>query len=120
MKTALLPVSMLLSVAACGGGETVTPDAMGQPLPDVVSVTCPAAPDAEVGTANFAFTPSSTTISVGEVVRFTMEGIHNVSSTGGDFSVGFGAVGCFRFDSAGSFPYRCTAHGQMTGTITVQ
>ncbi|MEZ4366118.1 MAG: plastocyanin/azurin family copper-binding protein [Kofleriaceae bacterium] len=111
------------SLLACGGDDApATVDAaptFDAPPGAVVEVTCPASPDAEVTTNGFAYEPQATTISVGEVVRFTPAPAHDVDSDDGEFHVGFGATACLRFDEAGTYPFRCTPH-QFTGTVTVQ
>jgi plastocyanin len=73
-----------------------------------------------VTTPGNRFDPMSSTIQRGQIVRFDPAAGHDVASdSGGLFDVGFGGEGCFRFDDAGSFGFRCTPHG-FRGTIVVQ
>lgn len=87
----------------------------------------------DVGT-NF-YSPSSPTISSGEVVEWELVGGgHDVTSgtssadpaSGNLFYSGtmstVGETYCVKFEAVGSYPYYCTIHGAaaMSGTITVQ
>jgi plastocyanin len=86
----------------------------------------------DVGVTNFAFTPSSLSISVGDTVRWTnISGTHNVNGTIATFpsnpvtfanpADGSGAwVFEFVFTTAGNYSYQCGVHGaSMQGAITV-
>jgi len=73
---------------------------------------------------NFAFSPNTATISVNDTVTWTWVGSpHSTTSDTGVWDSGvFSAGHTFtrEFTSAGSFPFHCTVHPFMTGTITVQ
>jgi plastocyanin len=73
---------------------------------------------------NFAFSPNTATISVNDTVTWTWVGSpHSSTSDTGVWDSGvFSAGHTFTraFTSAGSFPFHCTVHPFMTGTITVQ
>lgn len=138
MRTILL---LLTTVAACKS-DVSTPDAptvagpdapVGAPdaappdadltAPDaepqaVVSVACPPSPAAVVTTGAGTYVPVATNINVGDIVRFSPSGAHNVDADDDAFAVGFGATACFRFDEAALYTFRCTPH-QFVGTITV-
>lgn len=115
----------LISVAACGGGETTAPPASG-------NTTVPAG---GISVTNNAFSPAAKTVTVGTTVTWAW-------STCGDGDV-YGPEKCVahsvRFDdgtssptqekgsyqrtfsAAGSYPYHCSVHGAaMSGSITVQ
>ena len=117
--------ALLLLVAACGGGGSDTPDArptFDAAPPSVTMVDCGAnAPNATVTTSGNAYSPATTNITAGQVVRFSPTATHDVASTtaGQPFSVGLGGDACFRFASAGTFTFRCNPHG-FTGSIVVQ
>lgn len=97
------------------------------------SSTAPSSPDpcAPSGAAatvsatdNFAFTPSSVTITVGESVCWQNTGrqIHTVTENvasrfNGNLPGGQTFVHTFGF--GGSFTYRCNNHSNMTGTVVV-
>jgi len=73
----------------------------------------------------FAFGPASLTIDAGDTVTWTNEdGVgHTATQDGGGFDTGTIAAGAsdsIAFDEAGTFPYHCTIHPAMTGTITVR
>jgi plastocyanin len=75
--------------------------------------------------SDFQFSPLSMTISVGDTVIWTNQGptAHTTTSNTGIWDSGLlGRNQTFTriFTAAGSFPYHCTPHPQMTGTITVQ
>jgi plastocyanin len=84
----------------------------------------------EVLMQNIAFSPASKTVAVGTTVKWTNKDntTHDViSGTPGNpsglFNSGdFGANGefTFTFNQTGTFPYFCSHHAGMTGTITVQ
>lgn len=122
-----------LLLAACGGddGGSVTPDA-ATTTPDsgtaakVVAVTCPATPAATVMAVNGtdAYMPMSTTISVGQIVRFQISSFHDVTPntiaplTDPAIQVSPGQTKCLQFNQAGTYGFYCSPHG-FTGSITV-
>ena len=68
------------------------------------------------------FTPDTITVDVGSPVRWTNEGIlqHSVVSDSGLWASGLlphNSVFEVRFDSAGTFPYHCSVHAGMVGTV---
>jgi plastocyanin len=68
--------------------------------------------------------PSSLTVSVGDTVTWTNhDGVaHTSTSNTGVWNSGSLSNGqsfSFIFSTVGSFPYHCTIHPSMTGTITV-
>jgi plastocyanin len=70
------------------------------------------------------FTPDTITIGVGLPVRWTNEGkvYHTVVSDSALWSSNLLAPTWWfevRFDSAGTFPYHCSQHSGMTGTVVV-
>lgn len=87
--------------------------------------TGPTQPGAnEVWIQDMAFNPSSITVTAGTTVKWTNKDAvtHNVTSTTQVFSsgdMGNGATFTFQFNTAGTFPYTCTIHPTMTGTVIV-
>lgn len=68
------------------------------------------------------FTPDTITVGVGFPVRWTNAGLlqHSVVSDGGLFASGLLQHNAWfevRFDSAGTFPYHCSEHAGMVGTV---
>ncbi len=107
------------ALAACGGDD----GGGGDEAPDagpasISSVSCAGATlAATVTTSGFAYSPQSSTISVGGIVRFDPTATHDVNGEG--FDVPLGGDGCFQFNAAGTFAFLCTPHG-FTGSIIVQ
>lgn len=120
MRTLLVVASILCPLAACGGDDGGSTD-IDAASSTVSQVTCGGATIAATVTApGFAFTPMSSTISVGQIVQFDMPSSHNaVSDSSGLFRADFNASTCFRFDAAGSYGFHCEPHA-FTGTIVVQ
>src|SRR6266478_9908150 len=79
---------------------------------------------ANISIVNFAFTPSSVSISVNDSVKWTWAGSpHSTSSNTGLWEsgvLGTGATFSHTFPSAGTFPFHCSVHPFMTGAISVQ
>jgi plastocyanin len=112
---------------------------MGVPLAIVLAVVMSgsalAAATHDVSIANFAFTPPSTKAKLGDSVRWTnmQAGVtHTSSSNGVNDGSGFKGVALwasgnippntmftFTFTFAGTFPYHCSIHSFMTGTVKV-
>jgi plastocyanin len=89
----------------------------------VAAATTVLAADATVTISSFSF-PATTTVGVGDTVTWRNQSgaTHNATADGGSFSSGSiadGAAKSVTFDTAGSFPYHCTIHPSMTGTIVV-
>lgn len=78
-----------------------------------------------VSIANFAFSPASVNVNVGDTVTWTNQdsSAHTVTSdTPGVFGSGQLAQGQtfqFTFSQAGTFAYHCAIHPTMTGTVVV-
>ena len=116
-------VALLITLAACSDSSSNTPDAAAA---TVTTVTCPATPAATITAMDGtnAFMPTGVSISVGQVVKFTMPGTHNVvpnplKPTDAGLQVNFNETKCLMFTKAGSFGFYCMPHG-FPGTVTVQ
>jgi plastocyanin len=95
------------------------------------TVTSAATVTVMVGPNCFCFVPSSVTIHPGDTVQWSWSSSGHTSTAGtpgspnGLWDSGFlnpGQTFSHTFNTAGSFPYYCTAHGQccgMVGTVTV-
>ncbi|HUS36356.1 MAG TPA: PQQ-dependent sugar dehydrogenase [Verrucomicrobiae bacterium] len=78
-----------------------------------------------VNIRNFAFDPATTTIQVGDTVTWINNDLiqHTATSDSGAFNSGFLSQDqsfSHTFSAAGSFPFHCTPHPDMAGTIVVQ
>lgn len=109
MLACLLTGAGALTLAACSS------DDIGQPAPGTTFVAV----------RDSFFQPDTVTVLVGRSVRWTNGGaaIHTVVSD----SVLWQSPLLYstywfevRFDSAGTFPYHCSQHSGMTGTVIVQ
>ena len=70
------------------------------------------------------FTPDTIHVAVGKAVRWTNQGhvYHSVVSDGALWGSDLLRPAWWfevRFDSAGTFPYHCSQHAAMTGTVVV-
>jgi len=79
----------------------------------------------DVGIPGFSFSPQNVTIDVGDTVRWTNS--HTVSHTTtsntlvwDSGSLGPGQQFQFTFTAPGVFPYHCSLHTVMMGTVTVE
>jgi plastocyanin len=119
LLAALLAAALLL--AACSGGAaatttTATTAATGQ--------TTAAGGEFEVVMESFAFTPAELTVPLGATVTWTNRhpANHDVVADDGTFAsplLGTGESFSFTFTAAGEFPYHCSIHASMQGTIIV-
>jgi plastocyanin len=79
----------------------------------------------QIAIENFAFNPSTLTVKVGTTVTWTNldSTNHPVASDTGVFNSGTlknGQSYSYIFNQTGSYPYHCTVHPSMIGTITVE
>jgi plastocyanin len=84
-----------------------------------------AAASGTVAIADFSFSPATITINAGDTVTWTNNGPtpHSATSSSGSFDTGIFPAGQSRshtFSEAGTYPYICTPHPNMRGTVVVQ
>lgn len=125
-------LALALLALGCGSSTTTTTVApVGTTAPAGGGTTGPVttAGGAGAGNAvtisNFAFSPTSITVKVGDSVTWTNNDstTHTVTADDGSFKSGDlaqGATFSFTFSKAGSFPYHCSIHSSMTATVVVQ
>ncbi|MEO5678249.1 MAG: cupredoxin domain-containing protein [Acidimicrobiales bacterium] len=110
------PGRLLVAMAAVLAGCATT---AGAPPPPPAT---PAVDDVVVRLVGLDFAPATVRIPVGGRVlwQWTDSVVHNVTSP--DFAssknLGGGSY-AVRFDRPGTFPYECTLHARMTGTVVV-
>lgn len=118
---------LLAALAACASDSGYSSGPGGSPNPP------PSGSTTSVAIQDYSFAPAGVTIEVGGIVRWTNNGpsTHTATSDGGVWDsgqlggpgggYGGGSAGSYQyaFSSAGSYPYHCMNHPQMTGTITV-
>jgi plastocyanin len=127
----------LLALSACASGSGTAAPAATAPQPgESVAASAPAAGGggcttsseegaAQVGIENFTFSPGEVTAGVGETITWTNEDSapHTATLDDGACDTGNiaqGSTAGLVFDAAGTYPYHCTIHPNMTGTITIQ
>lgn len=106
-----LMLIILLSIYGMTSSCTKTP-APGTPGPN------------EVFIQGSAFSPSTITVSAGTTITWTNNDAmaHTVTSNSGIFdsgSIGSGSTWSRVFNQVGIFPYHCSIHTFMTGSVTV-
>ncbi len=124
LRSATLAALVGLAALACGGGGD---GGGGTPAP-TQPTPVPPAPNRTPGAVAMrdnVFRPAVDTIAAGGTVTWTNEGTNPHTSTGQNGLWDSGVVnpgGSFarRFPQAGSFPYACTLHPGMTGTVVVR
>ena len=103
----------LLAAAACSSSSTAPANSCGS-----------SGAAANVGaTDGLVFSSNHTTITHGQSVCWQNNGsiTHSVTDNGGAFDTQLptGQIFVHIYPAAGTFPYHCTFHSGMTGTITV-
>lgn len=124
----LLVFSAVALLGACGGGD----DSSSDKPPAPIDMRGKAAVEIVAKGGN-QFTPNNIVVDEGTEVTWQNQDTiaHNVKKSadaldfGGEFGVEAGQFGpgdtySFTFDKAGQFPYTCTIHAGMSGTITVE
>lgn len=74
---------------------------------------------------DFAFSPATLTVKVGDTVTWVNQDSvgHSATADDGSFDTGVlsqGESNTVTFTEAGSFPYHCTPHPNITGTVIVE
>ncbi|QEN12514.1 cupredoxin domain-containing protein [Mycolicibacterium sp. ELW1] len=143
-RTALACLAVVVGVAACStpakspsptvdfgpnGGTSVGMPGMsnmpGMPMSQATTTAlAPPVAGTAVGITNFAFTPATLTVKVGDTVTWTNkdEEPHTVVAGDGSFhspGLDANATYSFTFTKAGSFDYICSIHPFMRGTVVV-
>jgi amicyanin len=116
LAVTLAVVLAAVALAACGGSQGSAPSGAG------------GAQTAKISMKNLAFNPAQLTIKAGTTVVWTNDEDvpHTVKASAGSgvqFESGTlnkGQSFQFTFTKPGTYPYECTLHPDMKGTITVQ
>ena len=127
-----LPLTFLaaIALAACGGSSTPTPGGTGTPAPGAATPTAAAIVCGATGSGtaativDFAFAPNPVNVSSGGFATWTNNDgtTHTVTfDSGPDCGnvAGGGGTVTVAFNAAGTYPYHCTIHPTMKGSVTV-
>lgn len=121
---AILMVVLATCIAVCGCTSSNPPAS-----PATTQTQVPGAPTVNI--QNFAFIPASITVPSGTTVTWTNQDTTDhpiVNDAQGSVAQGAifsssslpkGASYSFKFDNPGTYPYHCTSHPSMKGTVTV-
>ena len=106
--------------ASVGGGSAPAASAGG----GGAAVACTGSGGQAVSIQNTAYNPASTTVSTGSSVTWTNNDAfaHTVTFDSGPDcgNLAGGATKTATFSQAGTYPYHCTIHSNMKGTVVVQ
>jgi plastocyanin len=126
----LLLLFMIALSVGCGSGYSSTPSPSApsptpSPTPSGSQATTITIPTNARTLGTAAFVPNPTTVSQGTVVTWsnTDSTTHDMVSDNGVWDSGRVAPNDsfkFTFTAKGTYPYHCTLHPGMTGTIVVQ
>jgi len=114
---------LLAALVACGSEGAAT--SSNGPTVGTAGVNLGTATVTVVATDQLAFSPTSQTAHVGDIVQWTVPGTtsHTVTfashSDLSDLSLLPGGTWEVKFTVAGTYPYTCTVHPGMNGTIVV-
>lgn len=123
---ALTLVIVAIVAVGCSSTTTTTTAAPGGETTAAPPTTAAAGGGGTAVTLeNFAFSPATVTVKVGDTVTWTNNdsATHNVTADDGSFKspdFGQGGTFSFTFQKAGTYTYGCTIHPQMKGTVVVQ
>lgn len=124
------PLALLAAACSGGGGTSAAPSeapAASVAAPSAAAVGCSPSTDAGTVTVTIAgrsYSPGTVTAAVGDVITWTNNDSvpHTATLDEGDCSTGSlggGDSGGLTFSEAGTYPYHCRIHPDMTGTIEI-
>jgi plastocyanin len=116
-----------LVISACsssGGSAAPAASAAGAAAAGAACVEASGTGTVAVSIKDFSFEPSAITAKVGDTVTFSNTGAaaHNATLDAGGCAtpnIEPGKADGLHFTAAGSYPFHCTIHTDMKGTITV-
>lgn len=114
---------LVAALVACGSEGTAT--SSNGPSVGTAGVNLGSAAVTIVATDQLAFSPASQNAHVGDIIQWTVPGTtsHTVTfdnhSDISDLSLLPGGTWEVKFTTAGTYPYTCTVHPGMNGTIVV-
>jgi plastocyanin len=124
-----LSAVLSLALAACGSSGSTSTPAASKPASAPASVAAICAESnvegsVKVSIENFAFAPSAITAKVGDTITFTNGDTASHTATLDDDTCATGLITNTKsdgltFTAAGTYPFHCSIHTDMKGTITV-
>jgi LPXTG-motif cell wall-anchored protein len=123
--TAPPPATTTTSTAAPNATVTTAQPAAQAPLAHVRKVTAHLAAATSDTIVDYAYSPATITVNVGDTVTWTNSGHqpHTATASNGSFDTGtlnHGQSGSHTFTTAGTFAYICSIHPYMHGTVVVR
>jgi plastocyanin len=124
MVATLFGAALLLAACSSSGSTTATTAAPASPTTSSGPASSTATSDA-ITIKNFSFAPASITVKPGATVTVTNKDqvAHTITSSKGSFDTGDIGSGQSKTFTApntpGSYPYICSIHQYMTGTLVV-
>ena len=111
--------------AACGGGDSATTTTAAPGSGTSSSSGGAGGDEVQVIMTNISYDPETVTIKVGDTVTWVNEDApqHDVVADNGEFKSDLfdkGGTFSFTFTEAGTYPYHCSVHSGMKGTVIVQ
>jgi amicyanin len=124
---AVIVVALSVLIGACGNGGSSDTTVTTAPSSGS-STTAPATSggrEVKVIMTNRSYDPETVTIKVGDTVTWVNEDApqHDVVADNGEFKSDLfdkGQTFSFTFTQAGTYPYHCSIHPGMTGTVIVE
>ena len=127
LRFAVVSASLMFAIA-CGGSDSpspISPSPGPSPTPPGALSSSVAIPAGASSLGNRAYTPDDLNVTVGTTVTWmnTDSVPHTSTSDATGWNSGTLAPGgqfSFVFQTAGTFPYHCTIHPGMIGTVVVR
>ena len=122
----VIMLTLSLLVAACGNGGSSDTTATAAPSSgSSTTASAGGGSEVEVIMTNRSYDPETVTIKVGDTVTWVNEDApqHDVVADNGEFKSDLfdeGQTFSFTFTQAGTYPYHCSIHPGMTGTVIVE
>jgi plastocyanin len=127
-RIVIVSACVIMLILACLSAGCTSYSGTPGPAATAAATPVPAAAANAIAIKNFAFSPATLTVKAGTTVTWTnSDGTSHtvVSDTGAPVAftsppIANGASFLFTFTQAGTYPYHCSIHPSMTGTIVVQ
>ena len=123
LRFAVVSAALVFAIA-CGGSDSPAPAPSPNPAPGGSSSSV-AIPVGASSLGNRAYMPDDLSVTVGTTVTWMNSDSvsHTSTSDAAGWNSGVVAPGgqfSFAFQTAGTFPYHCTIHPGMVGTVVVR